>query len=200
MDRAISVPIVIAIVAAITSLPGLRAADLPKSSGAYVLTGSMASSLANQAAAADDKFVYVVDDAVIAKYDRATGKELARSAGKAQHLNSGFLWEGKLYCAHSNYPRMPHQSDIRVLDPATMKLGIYHVFDTPPGSLTWAVRRGEHWWCHFAHYGKDNAKSVLVQYGNRWKEIGRWTFPKDLVSDWGNYRNDRKARQRRTNS
>src|SRR4051794_33988263 len=92
-------------------------AELPKSSLVYVKTGSMPSPLANQAAAADDKYVYVVDDGVIGKYDRATGKELARSTGKAQHLNSGFLYEGKLYAAHSNFPRTPHKSDLRVLDP-----------------------------------------------------------------------------------
>ena len=138
--------LVIAFLATTALFPDLRAADnLPKSSGAYVVTGSMASPPANQAAAADEKFVYVVDDGVIAKHDRLTGKELARSVGKAQHLNSGFLWDGKLYCAHSNYPspRKPHQSDIRVLDPATMKLDIFHTFDAPPGSPTWAVRRGK---------------------------------------------------------
>lgn len=179
---------VLAFVATMAVLPGLRAEDdLPKSSGGFVLTGSMPSPLANQAAAADEKFVYVVDDGVISKHDRSTGKELARSIGKAQHLNSGFLWQGKLYCAHSNYPKKPHQSDIRVLDPESMKLEIFHTFDNPPGSLTWAVRRDKHWWCCFAHYGKDNEKSVLVQYGDGWKEIGRWTFPKELVADWGNY-------------
>jgi hypothetical protein len=188
MNRATPVSFLFALVAAIALFPELRGSDdLPKSSGAYVVTGSMASPLANQAAAADEKFVYVVDDGVIAKHDRSTGKELARSVGKAQHLNSGFLWEGKLYCAHSNYPKKPHQSDIRVLDPETMKPEIFHTFDAPPGSLTWAVRRDKHWWCCFAHYGKDNEKSVLVQYGDGWKEIGRWTFPKELVADWGSY-------------
>jgi hypothetical protein len=186
MKRATSASFVIAFVAAMALFPDLRGSDLPKSSGAHVVTGSMASPLANQAAAADETFVYVVDNGVIAKHDRSTGKELARSVGKAQHLNSGFLWEGKLYCAHSNYPKKPHQSDIRVLDPQTMKLEIFHIFDNPPGSLTWAVRRGNDWWCHFAHYGKDNEKSVLVQYGDGWKEMGRWTFPKELVADWGN--------------
>lgn len=166
---------------------GLEAAELPKSSGAYVVTGSMASPMATQAAAADDQFVYAIASAVVAKHDRASGQELARSVGPAQHLNSGFLWQGKLYCAHSNFPRKPHQSDIRVLDPATMKLEIWHTFADPPGSLTWAVRRREHWWCHFAHYGKDNDKSVLVQYGDGWQELGRWTYPKELVADWGTY-------------
>lgn len=176
------------IVTAMSLFPVLRGSDeLPKSSGAYVLTGSLASPLANQAAAATDKLVFVVDNGVVGKYDRATGKELAHSTGKAEHLNSGFLWEGKLYCAHSNYPKKPHQSDIRVLDPETMKLTIFHAFDEPPGSLTWAVRRGENWWCCFAHYGKENEKSVLVHYDVGWKEIRRWTFPKELVADWGNY-------------
>jgi hypothetical protein len=163
------------------------AADLPRPRGVYVATGSLASPLANQAAAADEQFVYAVDDTAIAKYDRATGKELARSTGRAQHLNSGFLWQGKLYCAHSNFPRRPPQSDIRVLDPMTMELTLFHEFPEPPGSLTWAVRRGEHWWCHFAQYGKENNKSVLVRYDDRWQEAGRWTYPAELVAEWGNY-------------
>ena len=103
-------------------LPGAEKAVLPKGRGAYVVSGSLPSRFATQAAAADEQFVYAVDDAVIAKYDRATGKELARSTGEAKHLNSGFLWKGKLYCAHSNFPKKPHQSDIRVLDPETIRL------------------------------------------------------------------------------
>jgi hypothetical protein len=162
-------------------------AQLPKSADVYEKTAAMPSPLANQAAAADDKYVYVVDNGVIGKYDRATGKELGRSVGKAQHLNSGFLDGGKLYAAHSNYPKMPHQSDIRVLDPETMKLDVFHVFEDPPGSLTWAVKRGDEWWAQFAHYGAANAKSVLVRYTTDWKETGRWTFPKELIADWGQY-------------
>lgn len=163
------------------------AAELPKSRGAYVVTGTMASPFANQAAAADEKYVYAVDNTLVAKYDRASGKELGRSTGKAFHLNSGFLADGMLYCAHSNYPKNPHQSDIRVLNPQTMKLEIFHAFEDPPGSLTWAVRRGEDWWCQFAHYGSDNGKSLLVRYAPGWKETGRWSFPPALVADWGAY-------------
>src|SRR5262249_54822041 len=79
------------------------------------------------------------------------------------------------------------RSDLRVLDPKTMELTVDHVFTDPPGSLTWAVRRGDDWWCCFAHYGKDNAKSLLVKYDADWREKARWTFPKDLVDDWGAY-------------
>jgi len=168
-------------------LPQVAPADFPQSRGAYVPAGSLASAHATQAAAADEKFVYAVSNTAVVKYDRATGKELSKSTGKAEHLNSGFLWEGKLYCAHSNYPKKPHASDIRVLDPATMELTVFHTFAEPPGSLTWAVRRGGHWWCHFAHYGKDNSKSVLACYDDRWREVGRWSYPQELVAEWGTY-------------
>lgn len=161
--------------------------DLPASKSKYVVAHTVASKLANQAAAADVKFIYAIDNRVVARIDRATGKEIDQSTGPAEHLNSGFVWEGKVYCAHSNYPKKPHQSDIRVLDPKTMKLEIFHVFADPPGSLTWAVRRGDHWWCCFAHYGAENYKTVLVQYRDGWKEMARWTFAKDLIADWGTY-------------
>jgi hypothetical protein len=163
------------------------AAQLPKSKRRYVATATLASAHATQAAAADEKVVYAIANSFVIKYDRASGRELAKSTGEAKHLNSGFLWEGKLYCAHSNYPRKPHESDIRVLDPATMELRVFHEFEKPPGSLTWAVRQGEQWWCHFAHYGKDNAQSVLVQFGKDWRETRRWMYPETLIADWGTY-------------
>jgi hypothetical protein len=162
-------------------------AALPRGEGAYVATGALASPHATQAAAADERFVYAVANSAVVKYDRASGKELATSTGKAQHLNSGFLWRGKLYCAHSNYPRKPDQSDVRVLDPATMELAVFHAFAEPPGSLTWAVRRGDDWWCHFAHYGKENRKSLLVRYDDRWRELRRWSYPPELMADCGTY-------------
>jgi hypothetical protein len=68
-----------------------------------------------------------------------------------------------------------------------MELTTFHTFADPPGSLTFAVRREEHWWCHFAHYGRENHRSVLVRYDERWREAGRWTYPAELVADWGAY-------------
>src|SRR5439155_18267597 len=34
---------------------------------------------------------------------------------------------------------------------------------------------------------KENARSVLVRYDDGWREMGRWTYPKELVADWGSY-------------
>jgi len=151
---------------------------------AYVEKSALASPHATQAAAADESFVYAVSSTVIAKYDRATGGELAVSTGKASHLNSAVLIDGKVYAAHSNFPLKPEQGDIRVLDPATMKLEISHRFENPPGSLTWALKRDGNWWCHFAHYGKDKDQARLVRYDAEWRETGRWDYPPELVKDW----------------
>lgn len=107
---------------------------------AYVRIGELPAPEANQAAAADEHFVYAIDSAVVAKYDRATGKRLAVSTGNATHLNSGFFWEGKLYCAHSNYPRKPERSEIMVMNPETMLLKPFKEFGDSRGSLTWIVR------------------------------------------------------------
>jgi hypothetical protein len=160
---------------------------LPEPRPGYVAAGSLASPHATQAAAADGRFVYAVSSTRVVRYDRSTGGEAGESVGPAKHLNSAFPWDGKVYCAHSNYPAKPEQGDVRVLDPATMTLSVFHALAEPPGSLTWAVRKGDDWWCHFAGYGAENGRSVLVRFDAKWRETGRWTYPPALVADWGKY-------------
>lgn len=150
----------------------------------YKVTGSLPSVHATQAAAADEKVVYAVSSTTVAMYDRASGKLIATSEGKAEHLNSAFIWKGKVYCAHSNYPKKPDTSEIRVFDPETKKLTVFHDFKNPPGSLVWNVHDGKHWWCCFAHYKGDNAQTILIQMTDDFKELHRWTFPKMVVDDW----------------
>jgi hypothetical protein len=141
-----------------------------------------------QAAAAYEDVVFAIANSQVAKYDRASGKRLAISTGGAKHLNSGFMWEGKLYCAHSNYPLVPERSEIKVLDVESMKLTTFNDFGNFGGSLTWAVKRGgdeESWWCNFARYGADNAKTFLVQFDKSWREQGRWTYPPEALKGIG---------------
>src|SRR5437773_934023 len=80
----------------------------------YTAIGSFRSEHATQAA--DGDVVYAVSSTTVAVHDRATGKLLGTSDGKAEHLNSAFVWDGKVYCAHSNYPKRPETSEIRVFD------------------------------------------------------------------------------------
>lgn len=140
---------------------------------------------AHQAAAAHEDWAFAITNNVVAKYDRETGKRLAVSTGAAKHLNSGFVWNGKLHCAHSNYPRKPEQSEIKVLDLATMELSNYKEFGNYGGSLTWAVRHEDAWWCNFALYGDDNAKTFLVKCDDDWRELARWTYPAEILRSIG---------------
>jgi len=157
---------------------------LPRKAG-WEEAGRVESKFAHQAAAADETSVYAVSSTTVARHDRTTGKLLSSgTAPSVKHLNSAFVHAGKVYCAHSNYPKKPEESDIRVFDPATAELAVHHKFVEPPGSIVWCVRDGKRWWCCFAHYGADNAMTVLVRFEDGWKESGRWTFPKKVVDDW----------------
>ena len=140
-----------------------------------------------QAAAADEQFVYAIASREIAKYDPVTGKRIALSTGDAKHLNSGFLWQGKLLCAHSNYPQLPERSEIKVLDPNTMQLSTFHDFGNYGGSLVWVIRNGRYWWCNFARYGNQNAETFLVKFNDNWEEQGRWTYPQSVLRHLGTY-------------
>jgi len=154
------------------------------SSESWPLARAFPAAEAHQAAAADDKFVYAIANSVVAKYDRQTGERIAASTGeKVTHLNSGFVFEGRLYCAHSNYPQTPEQSEIMVLDPATMLLSRFKEFGNFGGSLTWAVHHAGHWWCNFARYGDDNDQTFLVQFDDEWKVAARWTYPPSIVKE-----------------
>ena len=163
------------------------ASPIPAAEKDYVEQESLAAPEANQAAAADEQFIYAIDNRVVAKYDRMTGKRLAVSTGEARHLNSGFLWKGKLYCAHSNYPQQPAQSEIMVLDTESMRLSTAKQFGAEYGSLSWVVRHSDSWWCNFAHYGAENNKTVLVKLDDQWREQGTWTYPLEVIAELGNF-------------
>ena len=179
-------PLVLALTFALAQAPPETGSALPLVPG-WALASSFPSPHATQAAAADDRFAYAVSNTHVARYDRATGT-LAGSgtAPGTKHLNSAFVWKGKVYCAHSNYPKLPEESDIRVYDPAADTLAVFHTFAKPPGSLVWCVRdpADGFWWCCFAYYGKDNAKTFLAKMDGDFQELARWGFPKNVVADF----------------
>ena len=142
---------------------------------------------ANQAAAADKEFFYAIGSRGITKHDRNSGKELAKSSGKAKHLNSGYFHQGNLLCAHSNFPTLPERNEILSLDPKTMRLTIYRDLGNPGGSLTWVVQKNGNWWCNFARYGKKNPETFVIKYDNQWNEIARFTYPQELINQLGKY-------------
>src|SRR5690606_5791423 len=79
--------------------------------------------VARQAVAVSDKHLFAIDNITIEQYDKTTGEKRLSwkdDSGLLKHLNSGLVWEGKLYCAHSNFPEIPMASSIEVFDPETL--------------------------------------------------------------------------------
>jgi|GEM_PF-416436 len=154
---------------------------------------------ANQGVAVDAEFFYAIDNHSLGKYRKDTGARVAGwdggKDGRIKHLNAGVVFKGRLYCAHSNFPKLPEESSVEIWDTATMQPVGAHRFHEPPGSLTWALpllgdgdrsvpaTAAGGWLGCFAHYKStsDPARSVVRRFDAGWKQLGSWSFPAELV-------------------
>lgn len=147
---------------------------------------------ARQGVAVDKDCVYAISSKQIGKYDRRTGKLVASwkasRKDKIIHLDSGVIVNGKLYAAHSNYPSIPMESSIEIWDAQTLQ----HIGGIPLGegygSCTWIDHHAGAWWVCYAHYegyggyfDKGPERTTLVKYDDNFNELGRWTFPKEVI-------------------
>ena len=87
---------------------------------------------ANQGVAVDAEFFYAIDNHAIGKYRKDTGARVGGwdggKGGRIQHLNAGVLLDGRLYCAHSNFPKLPAESSVEMWNTATMQpVASHHV-------------------------------------------------------------------------
>jgi hypothetical protein len=146
---------------------------------------------ARQGVAVDAEHCYAIADAAIGKYRKSDGALVARwtaPAGSAiRHLNAGVVVEGRLYCAHSNFPLKPDQGSVEVFDVATLAPVDRHAFVDPPGSLTWVVPYEDGWLACFAHYAPTSqvARSRLVAYGRDWLPRREWSFAPEILAKFG---------------
>ena len=150
---------------------------------------------ATQAVAVDATSFYAIGNRVIAKYSKKTGERgkvwTASTTLPLEHLNSGVVIDGRLYCAHSNFPNYPETSSVETWDADTLvhvdthSLGIYE------GSLTWIDWHDDAWWAVFAHYtekvnddphAKDARWSSLVRFDGHWRRTAGWTFPPEVIA------------------
>jgi hypothetical protein len=146
---------------------------------------------AKQGVAVDADFFYVINDHSITKHQKSDGKQVAAwqdQEGQLQHLNSGVVIKGKLYCAHSNYPESPMASSIEIFETATLKHIGNHSLGILAGSATWVDFWNDSWWVGFAHYsgkgaseGKDNRWTVVVKFDKAWRQTESWLFPQPLL-------------------
>jgi len=147
---------------------------------------------ADQGVAVDEKFLYIIDNTVVAKHDKFMGEMVKRWESDERtpliHMNSGMVKDGKLYCAHSNYPNVPMVSSVEIWDTETLKHVRSHDFGETDGSLTWMDWHDGYWWGCFAHYdgkggdpAKDHTSTRVVKYSAEWESIQTWVFPANVL-------------------
>ncbi len=101
------------------------------------------------------------------------------------------MLDGKLYCAHSNFPHFPEASSVETWDTATLEHVGTHSFGIYEGSLTWIDWHDDAWWAVFAHYtekvnddphAKDASWTALVRFDHDWRRTGGWAFPQEVIA------------------
>lgn len=155
---------------------------------------------ADQGVAVDEHFFYAVDNYVIAKHDRETGKLLMRfdsgKGGPLRHMNSCRMTDADLLeCANSNYSLTPMASSVEWFDPQTMEHVQSHSLGlTDEGSLTFTDRLDDGYLVGFAHYSKkggepykDNSYSALVTYDDKWRRTGGYAIPPSVTTRMAPY-------------
>lgn len=146
---------------------------------------------AHQGVAVDADHFYAITNAAIGKYRKDGGERVGgwrgAGGGRIKHLNAGVVIEGRLYCAHSNYPEMPVRSSVEIWDRKTMQHLESIDLSAVGGSLTWVDRRDGWWYACFAQYAKtgDPAKTRVVRFDRNWKPAGEIRFPPEAVARFG---------------
>ncbi len=151
---------------------------------------------ANQAAAVDATHIYGIGNHALVKHRKDTGARVAEwsgpRGGPAIHFNAGFVDDGRLVLAHSNFPQLPMASSIETHDARTLQPLTTHSLGIRLGSLTWAVRRLGYWWACFANYndsgttpGFDQRWTHVGQFDDAWQMRQSWLFPPQVVATWG---------------
>lgn len=150
---------------------------------------------ANQAVAVDDRYFYAIDNQTIAKYDKKSGKFVAKWQGPKDgpiiHLDSGMVIGGKLYCAHSNYSQWPMASSVEIWDADTLEHVGNHSFGINWGSLTWLDFHDGHWWAGFANYDKPygpnktpygyKLATMMIEFSADFRFEQAWTLPRSIL-------------------
>lgn len=150
---------------------------------------------ANQGIGVDRDHFYAVNNRAIGKYDKRTGALVKKwqgpKEGPIEHLDSAMVMDGKIYAAHSNYPKWPMTSSLEIFDAETMQHIGTHSFGIQWGSLTWVDWHDGHWWMTFANYDRllgpgktpygHKANTVMVKFSKDLRPLQSWTLPKSIL-------------------
>lgn len=153
---------------------------------------------ATQGVAVDATHFYAIADQRIGRYEKTSGRKVgewkAPPGAPITHLNSGVVVDGRLLCAHSNYPALPMTSSIEVWDVATLTHVESRKFGVFEGSGAWVDQRGGSWWVGFAHYagrggepGRGPENTAVVVFDQGWRRIARYVLPPVLIDRLDGY-------------
>jgi hypothetical protein len=151
---------------------------------------------ARQAVAVDAEHFYAIDARRIGKYAKRTGERGARWAeregGGIDNLNCGDDRDGRLHCAHSNYPAIPMRSSIESFDAHTLAHLESRDLGLLPGSATWVDRREGLFFVGLANYtgrggapGRGPEHSAVARFDAGWRPLASLHFPEALVRRFG---------------
>lgn len=150
---------------------------------------------ARQGIAVDENYIYVIDTKGIAKYNKKSFEFVNKWSNEKSaiiHLDSGVIINGKLYCAHSNYPGIPMTSSVEIWDAETLEHIESFSFGINWGSCTWVDYHDGYWWAVFGHYNKwkeesktDVSWTTLIKFNDNWERIESWVFPKEVLDKFG---------------
>ena len=143
----------------------------------------------------DEHYFYAIDNRIVAKYEKQTGKLISKWEGEKDgpiiHLDSAAVFDGKIYCAHSNWSEWPMTSSIEIWDAKTMEHIGNHSFGIHWGSATWVDWHEGHWWVAFANYDRPYGPNgtpyghkictTIVKFTDNWHWLEAWTLPKKIL-------------------
>lgn len=142
---------------------------------------------AHQGVAVDETSIFSISSREISRHQKSDGKLLETWKGPKdshiRHLNSGVVIEGKLYCAHSNWPQQPLKNTVEVFDAKNLKHLETLKFPETQGAINWIDRRQGKWWIAFAFYGELShvSQTSLARYNDEWQQEAKWTFPEAVL-------------------
>ena len=151
---------------------------------------------ARQGVAVDEEYFYAVHNFRITKHRKGDGTPLLQwdginEDGPLMHMDSGVVWQGKLFASHSNYPKWPMTSSVEDWDTETMEHVASHSFGIELGSFTWLDRYQNYWWGAFGNYDKvqkgqtdaygQTVRTQVVKMDDQFRVLARWTLPKTVL-------------------
>ena len=189
--QALSTP-VLSLVLALALAPVPAFAQGGPNHAAFEEVRRFATEEATQGVAVDADHFYAITNRRIGKYDKRSGERVDEWVGAADgpiiHLDSGIVRDGRLYCAHSNYPGIPMVSSIEIFETETMDHVGSHSFGIFGGSATWVDWAEGHWWVAFGHYAgfggvadQGPAWTNVVQFDESWRRVAGYVYPSDVV-------------------